>query len=157
MYYKIRLLNNVIKVIMTALLISLSLSSVGCSKEKDVNRLIRKLKDKHSGARQGAAYALGETKDAHAANALLTALKDKRLDIIAGAYAFFLGRSNPETDDLLIEALNKYNVGGMAVAFLNCGNSKLEEVARLPGKKLGYNSTRLPDGRSRFVRESNKK
>jgi len=77
MHCKINLLNNLMKAMTVTLLISLSLSSVGYSQEKDVNILIRKLTDKDADVRLSAAGALAEIKDARAVAPLIAALKDK--------------------------------------------------------------------------------
>jgi HEAT repeat protein len=116
-----------------------------------VEPLIATLKDEDADARGSAAVALGEIKDVRAVNVLLTFLKDKRLDIIADAYAFFIRRGIPGTEDILIETLNKFGDPGMAEDFLNCGNSKLEEAAYLWANKNGFTLGHLPSERGKPI------
>jgi HEAT repeat protein len=116
-----------------------------------VEPLIAVFKDKDLFVRRSSAVALGEIKDVRAVNALLTILKDKRVDIIAVSYVFFIRRGEPGTEDILIEALNKFGDPGMAEDFLNCGNCKLKEAASLWAKKNGYTLRHLPNGKGKPV------
>ncbi len=54
------------------------------------------------------AKALGYINEPSVVEFLTGALKDKKLDIIAGAYYFFIHRGEEGTEAILIEALNKY-------------------------------------------------
>lgn len=69
-------------------------------------------------------------------------LKSENLEIvlkkISSDYSFFIRRGEPGTEDILIEALNKYGTVGMAEAFLNCGNNELYEAARALLEKSGF-------------------
>ena len=112
-----------------------------------VKPLIAALKDEDAGVRWSTAGALGKIKDTRAVDVLLSVLKDRNSEIIAGAYAFFIRRGNPDAEDLLIEALNRDGDIVMAEDFLNCGNSKLEEAAILWAKEHDYNLRRLPNGK----------
>jgi len=86
-----------------------------------------------------------------AANILLTVLKEKRSDIIAVAYAFFIRRGIPGTEDILIETLNRFGDPGMAEDFLNCRNSKLEEAASLWIKRLDKDFRHPPSGKEKPI------
>ena len=93
-------------------------------------------------------------KDARAVNIMLNALKDKQLDIIAKAYAFFIRRGIPGTENLLVESLHRYvGIPDEIEDFLNCGNSKLEEAAKLLSEDIHlhfhYDSNRPPAKRER--------
>jgi HEAT repeat protein len=110
--------------------------------------LIVGLKDNDIYIRLSAAQAMGKIKDPRAVNALLAAWKQHDMAVIAGADSFFIERGEPNSEDILIEALNDkalYNIEGlslrmeiddksvpkiMAEDFLNCGNPKLVEAAR---------------------------
>jgi hypothetical protein len=65
-------------------------------------------------------------------------LKDKNLEIVAGAYPFFIDRSEAGTEGVLIRALNRYGTKEMATDFLNCGNGKLEQAGRAWAERHGY-------------------
>jgi hypothetical protein len=138
-YCSTRSLNNIFKVAVLTLLISFSLYSISFSQGKNVGRLdklIQDLKDKDFFVRRNAAYALGEIRDARAAEPLIAALKDKNLEIIAGAYDFFIRRGAAGAE--LVEALDKYGTKAMAEDFTNSGNNPLEEAGRKWAGKHGY-------------------
>ena len=113
--------------------------------EMGVEPLIEIINDKQAYARMDAAYALGEIQNNRASQTLLKALKKKDLEIIAGAYAFFIRHGKSGTEDRLIEALNKYGVGRMAGAFSECGNSQLKAAAWNWAHREGYNGLPIPD------------
>ncbi len=96
-----------------------------------VEPLVAALKDKDSSVRSRAAGALGKMQDARAVGPLVAALKDENLEIIAGAYPFFIQRGDPGSEDLLIRALDAYGARNLWMAhdFLNCGNNRLAEAA----------------------------
>ncbi|MBI2350539.1 MAG: hypothetical protein HYV00_03500, partial [Deltaproteobacteria bacterium] len=75
------------------------------------------------------ALALGEIKDSRAVEFMVSALEDKDLAIVAGAYAFFIRQGVPGSEDILMNALNEHGYEVMAEDFLTCGNSELEEAA----------------------------
>jgi len=103
-----------------------------------VGPLIAALEDGNPNVREKAARALGGIKDARAVEPLIAALKDRKLEIVAGAYAFFIRRGEPGSEYILIEALNKFGYGSMAEDFLNCGNSKLKKAAIKWAKRNDY-------------------
>jgi len=113
--------------------------SLGWTKDaRAVEALIASLRDEHFSVRRKAAEALGKIKDTRAVEALIAALRDGNLEIVAGAYRFFILRGVLGREDVLIEALNIYGTAEMAKDFLNCGNSKLAEAARDWAKRHDY-------------------
>jgi len=92
------------------------------------------------------AMALGYINNPVAVEFLTGALKDKKLDIIAGAYYFFIRRGEEGTEDILIEALNKHGNEYMAEDYLNCGNGQLAKAARTWATDHGYTITQWPIG-----------
>ena len=103
-----------------------------------IEPLIAALKDKDGRVQLGAAYALGEMKDARAGDPLIVALNDEKMDIVAGAYKFFIRRGFAGTEGILIKALAKYGTLRMAMDFLNCGNTLLAEAAHDWATNHGY-------------------
>ncbi len=95
-----------------------------------VELLIAALKDPDSRVRRSAAYALGEIEHPRAVEALLAGLRELDLALIAGAYAFFIRRGEPGSEDALIRALNAHTTKEMAEDLRYCGNSALEAAAR---------------------------
>lgn len=80
--------------------------------------------------RKASAWALNEMKDdKRVEEAFITALKDKNLAVVAGAYKFFLEKM-PEAQDILVEALKEYGDKSMAEDFLKSGNSKLQTAGQ---------------------------
>jgi hypothetical protein len=103
-----------------------------------VEALIAALKDPDSSVRSDAAEALDLIHDRRAGDALLLALRERNTSAIAGAYPFFIRRGDTGSEDALIEALQKSGTTGMAEAFLNSGNSKLEQAAVQWASSHGY-------------------
>lgn len=114
--------------------------------EPAVGPLIGALGEKDPSFRRSVAKALGEIKDARAVEVLIAALRDKNLEIVAGAYAFFIRRGEPGTKTILIEALNNYGNSSMAADFLNSGDSQLTEAGRNWATIHNYNILQLPPG-----------
>lgn len=65
-------------------------------------------------------------------------LAEHNVELIAGAYEFFIGRGQEGTEQLLIQALESYGHKEMAEAFLNCGNTRLEAAGRAWAKARGF-------------------
>ena len=67
-----------------------------------------------------------------AEKALLDALKDKNVEVIAGAYSFFIRKSISGSEDLLIQALNRYGtrILWMAQDFQDCGHPPLVNAVK---------------------------
>ncbi|MBN2380946.1 HEAT repeat domain-containing protein [candidate division WOR-3 bacterium] len=115
-----------------------------------VGPLILALKDDDSRVRQNSAYALGElaityntvsmrgsdstvttmVEHPRATGTLGTAIESEDLDVVAGAYAYYIRKGEDGTEDLLEKAIYIYGTREMAVDYLNSGNLQLEEAAR---------------------------
>ena len=82
----------------------------------------------------------------HAALALEGALKERDMPVIAGAFRFFIGRGQPDSEALLIEALKESGDAQMALGFITCGNSRLEASGRTWALQNRYEitETRMP-------------
>jgi len=77
-------------------------------------------------------------KDSRAVKPLISALKAGDLEIVAGAYSYFIELGEPGTEEILIKALNIYGTKEMALDFFNCGNDKLKNAAEKWAKEHGY-------------------
>jgi HEAT repeat protein len=104
--------------------------------------------DKNTDTRRKAAGIIGEIGDARSTQTLMAGLEEFNLDIIAGAYRFFIRKGKPGTEDVLIRALSP--TAGfdreIAEAFLNSGNSKLEKVAREWAESHSFKIFMFPGG-----------
>jgi len=116
-----------------------SLASIGAPA---VDPLIAALQDKDLSVLTEAARALGAIGDPEAEKALLDALKDKNVEVIAGAYSFFIRKSISGSEDLLIQALNRYGtrILWMAQDFQDCGHPPLVNAVK---KWAAENSYRI--------------
>jgi HEAT repeat protein len=103
-----------------------------------VEPLIAALKNSNSDVREREALALGEINDPEAINFLLAAWKARDFHVIVGADSFFIKRGEPGSEDLLIEALDKFANVGMVEDFLNSGNAKLGDAARAWATSRGF-------------------
>ncbi len=97
--------------------------------EPAVDPLIKELADDRDYLRFYAAAALAAIDNRHAYEPLNSALRNKDLAVIAGAYSFFIRRGEQGTEAMLIDALNSYGNWDMAVDYLNCSNRQLKESA----------------------------
>ena len=79
--------------------------------------------------RRFAAQWLGEIKDDRAAQYLHNAARTKKIEIVKGAYRFFMRRGESGTESILIEALHMSFDRNMINDFVNCGNHRLKEAA----------------------------
>jgi HEAT repeat protein len=104
-----------------------SLAQIG---ESAIEPLLAALKSPDGEIRRNAALALGWIKDPRAASALQQAFEKRDTEVIVGAYAYFIGRGEPGSEDVLIEALNKSGDLSMDKAFRECGNERLEQASR---------------------------
>jgi len=95
-----------------------------------VEPLIAALRDPNAWLRLGAARVLGERREPRVVNALLNASGNRDPAVLAGAYQLFINRGKPGSENALIQALTRFGSEDMAEALLNCGNLKLEAVAR---------------------------
>jgi HEAT repeat protein len=114
-----------------------------------VDLLITALKNEDWTVRTGAAGVLGKIMNDRAAEPLITALKDENLEIIAGAYSFYIQRGAPEAVAFLVKALDEYGsrISGMAEDYLNCGHDLLAKVAKEWVQKNRYSIGTLPGKR----------
>jgi HEAT repeat protein len=105
-----------------------------------IDLMIAALRDVDAGVQYDAADALRRqnTSDPRISKALLSGLKERNLNIIAGADTFFIRMGKPGTEDLLIQALNKYQYPNMMEDFLNSGNVKLSSAAYDLARQKGY-------------------
>jgi HEAT repeat protein len=124
---------------------AIALGNIG---EPAVEPLFKALEGEGNYVQMRVVMALGYINDPSAVEFLTDALKDKKLDIIAGAYYFFIRRGEEGTEDILIEALNKHGNVNMAEDYLNCGNGQLEKAARTWATDHGYTITEWPIGDS---------
>ena len=88
--------------------------------------------------RKYAAKAIGEINDPRAGEILTPALQSRNLEMIEGAYRFFIRRGEAGSEAVLIESLNKNWNKTMVVDFLHSGNRQLEEAAADCVKKRAY-------------------
>jgi hypothetical protein len=95
-------------------------------------------RDEDCYVRKSAAGAIGEIKDPRAGEVLIPALKSRNLEVVEGAYRFFIRRGESGSEAVLIESLNKNWNKTMVVDFLKSGNRQLEEAAADCAKKRGY-------------------
>ncbi len=135
--------------------------------------LVKLLKDKDVKVRTAAAKALGELGDRDATKALVAGLKDAKLSAQAALALAKLYKDDPDkllpylkakatvgvyyglirigadsTIPALVKALNSFGTKDMAVDYLNCGSTKLEDAARAWAKKHGYEVVQQPGGGS---------
>ena len=68
-------------------------------------------------------------------------MRAEDLEIVAGAYGFFIRKGEANSEPILIMALNEYGFREMAQDFLNCGNNVLEEAATEWAEKHRYTIT----------------
>ena len=102
--------------------------------------------DKDCYVRKFAALAIGETNDPWVGEILIPSLKDKNLEVVEGAYRFFIRKGEPGSEDILIEILDRGSWNRrMVMDFLNCGNNQLEKAASECAKKRSYPITSTPD------------
>ena len=89
--------------------------------------------------RRFAARGLADINDPKASEFLDEAMMKKNLEIISGAYPYYIRRGVPGCEDILVEALKEcfYNKK-MVSDFACCGNEKLKQAADEITKKRGY-------------------
>jgi hypothetical protein len=107
-----------------------------------VEPLLAVLQEKNPFLRAAISSALADFDDPRATGALENALKQKELDVIAGAHAFYIRRGEPGTEQILEDALFKYGDASMAEALMNCGNEPLTVAGRAWAAGHGYTVTR---------------
>ncbi len=124
--------------------------------EPAVKPLFKALESEDKYVQMRIAMAFGYINNPSTVEFLTDALKDKKLDIIAGAYYFFICRGEEGTETILIEALNKYGVEDMAEDYLNCGNGQLEQAARTWANDHDYTIKEWPFDKNGQLWGSNK-
>jgi hypothetical protein len=102
---------------------------VTIDKSKAIDIFVEISKSELEELKKELARGLGHINDFRVIRILLEALKDEDLSIIAGAHMFFIYRGEPQTENVLIHALNKYGDESMVNDFLGCGNKNLWRVA----------------------------
>jgi hypothetical protein len=60
------------------------------------------------------------------------------MQVVAGAYKFYIIQGKDGTEQMLILALSQYGDTSMASVFLNCGNAELEKAAEDWAYDHGY-------------------
>ena len=92
--------------------------------------------------RKFAARALGEINDSKTAKYLDAAMKRKNLDIVSGAYRYYIRKGEQSTEDFLIEAMQKcYYDKTMVLDYVNCENEKLKQAAQKVATEHKYTLT----------------
>jgi hypothetical protein len=123
-----------------------------------VEPLIAALEDKDPYVRLDAVWALGEINDSKAIAPLAAALRDRDIRVqgkagyalsrindprassalqnrrrelaeVARNYKSYIKKGNADLEDVMIDVLRFYGDEEMALIYLNCGNSKLEDAA----------------------------
>ena len=67
------------------------------------------------------------------------------MEVVAGAYRFFIRKGEEGTEDVLIAALNEHGDELTAFGFLDCGNPKLEAAAVTWAEERGFQFSTLRD------------
>ena len=98
-----------------------------------VEPLIAALKDPNYGVQGKAFRALDEFNDPRVAGPAELLLEE-----IVGNYKGVIAAGQPGSEDILIAALNRFPDYGMALDFLNSGNSQLEDAVRSWASAYGY-------------------
>lgn len=89
--------------------------------------------------RRFAARALAYINDPQAKQFLNEAMTKKNLEIISGAYAYYIRKGVPGTEDVLVEALKEWSYNKkMVLDFACCGNEKLRQAADEIVRQRGY-------------------
>jgi HEAT repeat protein len=113
-----------------------ALKEIGSSSALDV--LISTLESKKEDSQKNAALALTTIDNDMAEKALNALIEQGNLSIIAYIYDYFIREGIFGSEPVMIEALNRFGTTVMAEAFLNCGNSTLEEAATDWADRHGY-------------------
>ncbi|MGP8250612.1 MAG: HEAT repeat domain-containing protein [Terracidiphilus sp.] len=124
-------------------LVPQELASLGSA---SIEPLIPLLHDSNENTRRLAAEALSDLaikqqKDLRPHDALVAAIGNHDIAIMAGAYQFYVSLGAPGTENDLVAALGRFPDQGMAEYFLNCGSVALEDAAIAWGQKIHYHIT----------------
>ena len=89
--------------------------------------------------RRFAARGLADIRDPKATEFLDEAMVKKNLEIISGAYPYYIRKGAAGTEDVLVEALKESSYNKKMVSdFASCGNEKLKQAADEIAKTRGY-------------------
>jgi HEAT repeat protein len=71
---------------------------------------------------------------------LVNSIKQKNINIILPLYRYYITQGDPNSEPLLIEALDIADYSGLQMAqdYVNCGNTQLEQAARRWATQHGY-------------------
>jgi HEAT repeat protein len=108
-----------------------------------VNTLVEVLDDEDAKTVESALDTLINLDDESLAP-LLTALSSSDLRKIADTHQFFIRRGEPNSEELMIQALMAHGDRGMASRYLNSGHEPLEEAAKEWAKANGLVVVDLP-------------
>jgi HEAT repeat protein len=98
-------------------------------------------KDGNKALRASAATALVKIRGG-GDRALLYALRDRNTKAVAKLYKRFIKWGEPETLPIMSDAVVKHGFKSMVLAYLNCGNSRLDKAARRWCSRHGYRVVR---------------
>ena len=113
-----------------------------------VEPLITALGSNNPGIRRKAANVLIKIGDNRFIEPFLAALKSGNVEIVAGAYPFFIQRGIKGSEGILMTALKTYGTKDMAEDFLNCRNQLLEDAGTQWAKVNHYTISRSSYGRN---------
>lgn len=113
-----------------------ALKAIGSSSATDA--LLTALQSKKEDKQRIVALALSGTDNSQAKEALNSLIEQQNLSVIAYIYDYYIKEGIAGSEPALIEALNRFGSTVMAEAFLNCGNSLLDEAATDWAKRYGY-------------------
>lgn len=106
-----------------------------------VNALMLKMKSNNQEVRFSAADALVKMSkfNPDAVKNLTDVIDDQSLGAISKNYPFYIRLGSPGTEDLMLRALENYFNQTMCVDYLNCGNTTIENGAKLIAQSKGFN------------------
>jgi hypothetical protein len=113
-----------------------------------VEPLITALRSNNPGIRRKAASVLLKIGDKRYSEPFLAALKSGDVEIVAGAYSFFIQQGIKGSEGILMTALKTYGTKDMAEVYLNCRNQLLEDAGTQWAKVNKYRITRFTYGRN---------
>ncbi len=113
-----------------------ALKAIGSSSATDA--LITALQSKKEDTQRNAALALSGIDNSQAKEALNLLIEQQKLSVIAYIFDYYIQEGIAGSEPVLIEALNRFGSTVMAEAFLNCGNSLLDEAATDWADRYGY-------------------
>jgi len=106
--------------------------------EPAIESLAHKFQESVGRSRLDAATALADIRDSRAEETLTSALRTNDLQLVSAAHRFLIRQGDPSSEDRLLQSLFQYGDQEMATDFLNCGNPKLREAAKIWSKRHNY-------------------